>query len=201
MQAINSLPSNYKHQKTLDLSGKKMVIGLNLAAIPLLFIFGWLFEQLTISFRSSNPFPKSILEFLTTFSGWELFALPLSLIIMLVLHELVHGIFFWVYTRERPRFALKGGYAFAAAPGWYLPRFQYIIVGLSPLIIISLLAIFFATFVIKPMVPYLLIIATFNAAGALGDMIVVAWVLMQPNTILVKDDGDRFSTYIAESNL
>jgi hypothetical protein len=51
------------------------------------------------------------------------------------------------------------------------------------------------------MVPYLLIIATFNAAGALGDMIVVAWVLMQPNTILVKDDGDRFSTYIAESNL
>jgi hypothetical protein len=41
----------------------------------------------------------------------------------------------------------------------------------------------------------LLYIATFNAAGALGDMIVVGWVLKQPNTILVKDQGDKFSSF------
>ena len=176
------------------------MIGLNLAAIPLLFIFGWLFERLTVYLRTNNPFPIGILGFLITFSGWKVIALPLSIVIMVILHELIHGIFFWIYTRERPRFALKGGYAFAAAPGWYLPRNQYINVGLSPLIAITVITIFLAVFVAQPIVPYMLIIASFNAAGALGDMIVVAWVLRLPETTLVKDDGDTFSAYVPEDN-
>jgi Putative zincin peptidase len=201
MNAIKTLPPSYKHLKTLNLSGKSAVIGLNLAAIPLLFIFGWLFERLTVYLRTNNPFPIGILRFLITFSGWKVIALPLSIVIMVILHELIHGIFFWIYTRERPRFALKGGYAFAAAPGWYLPRNQYINVGLSPLIAITVIAIFLAVFVAQPVVPYMLIIASFNAAGALGDMIVVAWVLRLPETTLVKDDGDTFSAYVPENIL
>jgi hypothetical protein len=195
MLATKTLPSNFHHQKTLDLSSSRTVLWLNLAAIPLLFLFGWFFSRVIILLRSINPFPKGFWGLLTTFSGWNLIAILLSIIFMLVFHELVHGLFFWIFTHGRPKFALKSGYAFAAAPEWYLPKFQYITVGLAPLVVISILSIVFAIFVPAQIIPYLLFIATFNAAGALGDMIVVAWVIRQSNTILVRDQGDKFSIY------
>jgi hypothetical protein len=195
MLASKNMPDNYHHQKTLNLSTARTVLWLNLAAIPLLFLYGWLFTQLIIFLRPFNPFQNGFLGFFNAFSLWELLAFLLSIIIMLILHELVHGIFFLLFTRERPKFALKTGYAFTAAPEWYLPSLQYIIVGLSPFVIISFTCIFLAWFIDSTLIPYLLIIAIFNAAGALGDMIVVGWIIKQPKNILVKDEGDIFSSY------
>jgi len=195
MQATKDLPATFQLSKTLNLSSSVVSLRLNMAAVPLLLVFGWLFARLIILLRSINPFPKGVLSFFTTVSGWELLAFPLSIILMFVVHELVHGLFFWLFTRERPRFALKAGYAFAAAPEWYLPGPQYIIVGLSPFVLITLVTVLLAVFVMPPLVPYLLFISTFNAAGALGDLIVVGWVLRQPNTVLVKDEGDIFTSF------
>jgi hypothetical protein len=195
MHATKILPSNYHHQKTLDLSNPRTSVWLNLAAIPLLFLFGWFFSRLIILLRSINPFPNGFWGVVTTLSVWNLITLILSIIVMLVFHELIHGLFFWLFTQEQPRFALKSGYAFAAAPEWYLPKFQYIIVGLSPLVLISIICIVLAAFMHSQIVSYLLLIATFNAAGALGDMIVVAWVFRLSNNILMRDQGDKFSSF------
>jgi hypothetical protein len=195
MNAVKDLPANYHHRKTLDLSNSRTVLWLNLLAIPLLFLFGWLFSRVIILLRSLNPFQNGFWGLVSTFSGWGLIAILISIIFMLVVHELIHGMFFWVFTHERPEFALRSGYAFAAAPEWYLPKIQYAIVGLSPLVLISFICILFATFTPPSIAPYPLFIATFNAAGALGDMIVVAWVSRQPRSILVRDLGDRFSSF------
>ncbi len=199
MNAMKDLPTNYHHRKTLDLSNSRTVLWLNLLAIPLLFLFGWFFSRVIIFLRSLNPFLNGFWGVVTTFSGWGLFAILVGIIFMLVVHELIHGLFFWVFTRERPKFALRSGYAFAAAPEWYLPKIQYAIVGLSPLILISIAGILFAAFLSPSIAPYPLFIATFNAAGALGDMIVVAWVSRQPRSILVRDLGDRFSSFAPDA--
>lgn len=199
MQTTKTLPTNYHHIKTLDLSSSRIVVLLNLAAIPLLFLYGWFFNGVIFSLRPISPVPIGVFQILTSFSGWRLIALLLSIILMLIFHELVHGLFFWLFTHERPKFALRAGYAFAAAPDWFLPSSQYIIVGISPFIIISILCIILGIMVTASVVPYLLLIATFNAAGALGDLIVVAWVLRQPKTILVKDEGDKFSSFLPGS--
>jgi hypothetical protein len=195
MNAVKDLPANYHHRKTLDLSNSRTVLWLNLLAIPLLFLFGWLFSRAIILLRSLNPFKNGFWGVVSTFSGWGLIAILISIIFMLVVHELIHGMFFWVFTHERPEFALRSGYAFAAAPEWYLPKIQYAIVGLSPLVLISIICILLATFTPPSIAPYPLFIATFNAAGAIGDMIVVAWVARQPRSILVRDLGDRFSSF------
>ena len=141
MQAVKDLPTNYHLLSTLNLSEKKVVIWLNLAAIPLLFVYGYIFFYLINLQRSYSPIISGIIGFFTSFSFWELIALLLSIILMLVLHELIHGIFFYLFTHQQPRFALKSGYAFAAAPGWYLPCSKYIFVGLSPFVIISFISI------------------------------------------------------------
>ncbi len=198
MNAIKDLPTNYHHRKTLDLSGSRTVLWLNLATIPLLFFFGWLFNRIIVYLRSFNPFQNGFWGLVSTFSGWGLIVILVAVILMLVVHELIHGLFFWLFTRERPKFALRSGYAFAAAPEWYLPKAQYIIVGLSPLIVISVVCIVIASFVPASIAPYPLFIATFNAAGALGDMLVVAWVSKQTGSVLVRDLGDRFSSFVPE---
>jgi hypothetical protein len=195
MQATKILPPNYQPHKTLDLSSSQVMLWLNIAAIPLLFIFGWLFSQAMILVNQVNPFPKGIWGIFTSFSGIEIIALPISILLMLVFHEMVHGIFFWIFTRQRPKFAFKGIYAYAAAPNWYLPKLQYLIVGLSPFIVISLLSILLSPFVPFLMIAYLFFIAIFNAAGALGDMVVVTWVLSQADQILIQDQGDKFRTF------
>jgi hypothetical protein len=198
MRAIQSLPDNYHLRKTLDLSNSRTVFWLNMAAIPLLFLFGWLFSHLINAARPTSPFTNGFWGLISTFSGWGLIAILVTIIIMLVLHELIHGLFFWIYTHERPKFALRSGYAFAAAPNWYLPKFQYILVGLSPLVIISILCIVLASIVPPTLVPYPFFTATFNAAGALGDIIVVIWISKQSKNILVKDQGDKFSSYSSD---
>lgn len=195
MHATKTLPPNYQPQKTLDFSTSRAAIGLNLAAVPLLFLYGWLFSRIINYLRSINPSAKGAWSIFTAFSGIEVIALILSVIFMFIFHELIHGAFFWLFTGEQPKFALKSGYAFAAAPDWHLPRTQYIVVGVSPFVVISLLSVIIAAFTTSSLVPYLIYIATFNAAGALGDMIVVAWVLAQSHAVLVRDQGDKFSTF------
>jgi hypothetical protein len=199
MHATKQLPTSYHIKKTLDFSGPRAAVWLNLAAIPLLFIFGWFFSRIVYYLRSINPSSIGFWSLLNAFSGLGVIALILSLIFMLTFHELIHGAFFWIFTSEQPKFALRPGYAYASSPEWCLPRWQYIIVGLSPLVIISLLSILFAIFLASSIVPYLIYIATFNAAGALGDMIVVVWVLRQAPSIFVQDQGDKFISFAPDS--
>lgn len=195
MRATKDLPTNYHHYQTLDFSKPRTALWLNLAAVPLLFLYGWLFSLIINYLRSVNPSAKGIWGIFTAFSGLGLVALILSIIFMLIFHEAIHGACFWIFTGERPKFALKAAYAYAAAPDWYLPRSQYAVVGLSPFVVISILAILCAVFLSSSLVPYLIYIATFNAAGALGDMIVVAWVLRQSSSAFVQDKGDLYITF------
>jgi hypothetical protein len=195
MRSVKTLPANYQPSKILDLSSTRVAIWLNLAAIPLLFGYSWLFSLIFSSLQSANPFPDGLWSVVTSFSIKDWLFLLLTIIFILSFHEMIHGAFFWIFTRERPKFGLRGGYAYASAPDWYLPINQYLIVGLSPFVVISILGIIFATFLPVSLLPYLLLIVSFNAAGALGDMIVVAWIVMQAKTILVRDQGDKFSTF------
>jgi hypothetical protein len=196
MPAVKSLPISYQQGKILDLSSTSAAVWLNIAAIPLLFLYSWLFTWIFSILQPVNPFPKGFWSVVTAFSLKDWLFLLLCIIFVLFIHEMVHGMFFWIFTKERPKFGLRGGYAYASAPDWYLPKYQYIVVGLSPFLVISILGMLFATFLATSLLPYLLVIVSFNAAGALGDMIVVAWIMRQEQTILVKDQGDKFLTFI-----
>ncbi len=77
-----------------------------------------------------------------------------------------------------PLFGLRGLYAFAAAPGWYIPRNPYLWIGLSPLVLISIFGL-----LLVPLIPQSVLFAwlfglTYNAAGAAGDLYFVFWLLL-----------------------
>lgn len=190
MIPLKELPPNYQLHSTFNLSTKKAVLVLNLIGFFLLLFFGWLFIGLAKAMRPDFTRIGIIIS-----SVFSLLVPLVVLLLMILLHEVIHGLFFWLYTHQRPIFAFKGAYAYAAAPDWYLPRNKYVVVGLSPLILISLAGLLLLTIAPLSFFPSILIAMIFNAAGAVGDLIVVGWLLLQQPDSLVRDYGDMFTVY------
>ena len=134
-------------------------------------------------FRGVRFFPEQILILL------------LITFVMVFLHEGIHGLFFWLFTKQKPKFGFKLVYAFAGAPGWYITKWPYLIIGIAPLIVITIIG--FAVMLILPegwILPILLFI-TINAGGAAGDIYTVFWLLTKPEDILVHDSGERVKIF------
>ena len=195
LSPTKNLPAAYRLDRSIDLSkNPKLVIWLNVAALALFFLLGYLYLRLLAWIR-----PDASLSLGN--SGWlvSLAALLAVYIGVIVLHEIIHGLFFWIITGERPQFGFRGAYAFAAAPDWYLPRPSYLVVGLAPLVLITLVGL-----LLLPITPdggliLLGLAITANASGAIGDLAVVAWLGWRyPASILVCDHGDAIDIFHPE---
>jgi len=196
MFAVRSPPIEYTILKVLDLASRPVVILLNLAAIPLVPIFYLFFDLLRSMILPDHAFSLLTVSETLTFSLWQLLVIILGLIIMVIIHELIHGLFFWIYTHERPVFAIKPAYAFAAAPEWYVRRNAYFLIGLAPLILISVILVPLAVLLPSSSAAVVLLIAAMNAAGSLGDIVVVTWILFHPADSYIQDHGDRFILFL-----
>jgi hypothetical protein len=192
--ATQTLPAGYVPSGSIDLeNNQRAMLVLGIASIVALLLFGGLSLFMLGLLRpdvSTGSFSFGFVEIII-----GIVALVVLTFVMIVLHELIHGLFFWLFTRTRPAFGFKGAYAYAAAPGWYIPRSQYIIVGLAPLVLITLGG--FALLVVVPawLIPALLFVVVMNGAGAVGDIAVVGWLLVQPRATLVHDLGDAVAIY------
>lgn len=153
-------------------------LALGRAVQPQVFTAGFLFK------------PESISDSLI-FIG----ELLLVTVLMVFMHEGLHGVFFWAFSKERPRFAIKIYYAYAAAPGWFFPRWQYLITALAPLVGITLVGV--AALLWLPafwaMPAFMLLV--FNTSGAVGDIWVALRLLFCPRTTYTKDYGDKIEFY------
>jgi hypothetical protein len=198
MEPTRELPENYQESGTLDLSKNRLALVLmNVLAVGLLIVFGYIFLIIMVRLRPGDA-PGS---FSFSFGGPLDILLFLAYIAVLyaaviILHEAVHGIFFWVYTRSRPKFAFKVWYAYATAPGWYLPRNQYAVVAITPLIVLTLLGIVLFLFVPNWLLMPILLFITFNASGAVGDIVVLFWLFSKPPTCMASDQGDAVTLYL-----
>ena len=189
--AIRKLPSNYTLSATIDLAkNMRLMLILNLVGLALFFLIGWLLLFLARLLRPSQP-----AEFSLHFTLLKVLGLLLVYAFTLILHELVHGLFFWLLTGERPIFGLRQLYAFAGAPDWYLPRNWFLLVGLAPLVLITFFGAWLLIYIPIPAILYLIFALATNISGALGDVYVVVWLLFLPSSILVRDQGDIFSIY------
>ena len=200
MQATTSLPSGYVKRGTVNITKSPgLFILLNLLGAVVLLAAGALFIQLGYALR-----PDDMDAMLLNLSGGGnfvpgLLALLAVLVVMVVVHEAIHGFFFWLYTRARPAFGVGAGYAYAAAPGWYLPRNQYLLVGISPLLVITLVGALLLAVVPAALLLPVLALMIVNASGAVGDLAVVAWLLTLPRETLASDDGDAVTVYVPET--
>lgn len=120
---------------------------------------------------------------------WPISAV-LAVPIVVLLHEGVHGLCIWVFTGHAPRFGATwfGAYA-ALADGATLQRNRYLIVIVAPLVVLTLLSGLLLVVVPNWLVPGLNCCATFNVAGAIGDLVLAGWIVRAPTHALIADVG------------
>ena len=131
LRATAVLPAAYERRGTLDAAHNRLAVaGLMVLGVAFLLTVTWLLI-LFLSFvrRREGPFAFTMgpLEVLLCFV-----VLGVLTAVVVLAHEAVHGLGFWAITRRRPVFGFRGLYAFAGAPGWYIPCGQYALVGRRP---------------------------------------------------------------------
>jgi hypothetical protein len=120
----------------------------------------------------------------------QLLVLVVFITLSLILHELIHGFFFWLFTRSQPVYALHLAYAYAAAPAWYIPVRQYWIIGIAPLVLIDAAGLLLILFAPASWILLLIFLVAFNTGGAVGDMLITLRLLRTSSACLVNDVGD-----------
>lgn len=189
MKPIKNLGAEYVFAGEFDANNRRVIVALNLVGVVLLFLFGWLFFQIALAIRPEIENISGVL------SGLNLLGLVLGVVVVLILHEVIHGIFFWLFARARPRFGLHIFYAYAAAPDWYFPRNHFLVIGLAPFVCLTLVGLSLLPIVSVQVVPVLILALSFNAAGSVGDFAVTGWLATQPKTLMIHDFGPRMSFY------
>lgn len=196
LSPTNTLPQGYRLRDTFSLgqSNYKRLIVLNLLGAVLFVALGWVFLSTVLNLRPDMG--DAIIGYASQSTLIVILGNLLGMAVMIGLHELTHALFFWWYTRERPVIGLRRFYAYAAAPGWYLPRGHYFVVALAPLVLLTLLG--YAALLRVPMIVAmpLLFGITMNAAGSIGDIAVVLWLLRKSKSSLVEDVGDAMHLYL-----
>lgn len=122
--------------------------------------------------------------------GWALFLwIVINIVgyfVILPVHEVIHGAAFALWG-GKPYFGTKLPYAlYCGARNQLFRRNQYLVVGLAPLVVITLAGIIF-TLVSPALASYTIFATVGNFAGAAGDVWVARKLVRLPPSVLVED--------------
>ncbi|MGD1821239.1 MAG: DUF3267 domain-containing protein [Pleomorphochaeta sp.] len=179
MKAFYELPKEYQIYKTIDLNKKKYLILFNLFVI--------LVSLIIFSTFKINSCPL--------FSIRSFIVLAIGIYLSIIIHELIHGIFIWLFSKKRAKYKISFFYASAGAKDRYFDKYSYIIIAIAPLIILSFLL--FILLYSLPLEYYnsILLILALSASGSIGDIYMTIITLLCPDNILINDSGEIMHFY------
>ncbi len=194
-KSVHTLPAGYVERGRFTLKSRSTLLMLNLFGLGLVLASAWFFIAIASFLRPEAEgevfvFRVEGLSTLITFAS-----LLLTLVFTLILHEAVHGLGFRLLAGVKPQFAFRGTYAYAAAPGWFIPTEIYFWIGIAPLVVLSLLAIGLIAIVPLSALTYVILAAVMNFSGAVGDLWVAVQLLRAPRGSLALDQGDDITLY------
>jgi hypothetical protein len=202
-QVMPTLPAGYRQQAFLDLSqSKEAIAGAVAVGIVILVGGGWLLVQFVRLVRPAALEGLALRNILRASPGGGLSVeLPLvevvvAILLTVVIHELVHSLFYWWLAKRRPTFGIKGLFPYAAAPaGVYFPRNRYLMVGIAPFVLLTAMGLLLMLIAPAPALSILSLFIVFNAAGAAGDLLIVLRLLSFPAETLMQDQDTGVVVY------
>lgn len=182
MKDYLQLPDGYRKLMDIDMMNNKkemlLVNGAGVLLMVLCIVPAALQVPITALFDTSDMLAYA-LRFLTLAGGTVLY---------IVLHELVHGIFMWHYTRTKPRYGFTGIYAYASSDAYFC-RTHYLIIALAPVVIWGIVLAILSAVANPAWFWVVYFIQMTNISGAAGDFYVTVRLLRMPPDILITDSG------------
>lgn len=186
MNAVIALPENYYEIFRLDLQKdfKKAllvnILCLVIAAVMLAAAF-WL-----VPYKYTRNINLSISRCVI---------ILVSIIIYMVLHEFVHGIFMRYYSGGvKVKYGFTGLYAYAGSEA-YFGKKAYTVIALAPVIILGAILLALNLIFAENWFWTIYLIQTLNISGAAGDFYVVYKFSGMPREILVQDSGTDMTVF------
>jgi hypothetical protein len=173
MGSLLSLPNDYDLKEEINLmTNKKQFFYVNLWSVLVIF-------------------PVLLLLFFVDFDHFEIFDLFIGFglfFLIIIIHEWIHGLFFKHYSKQKVKYKFHGWAASASTPGVFYYKKSYIVIGLSPAVIINgiLLIIFF---LVEPARVMTFILLAMHFSGCSGDFYVVYKLRKYSKETLVEDTG------------
>lgn len=183
MKTTVTLPDDYHESFRVDLQkDTKLAVWVNVLCLLLCVPF------LVAGFLWSPP---------SLFDGGlgSLILLIAGMVVYMVLHELVHGVFMRLFSGVRPHYGFTGLYAYAGSHA-YFDRRHYFIIALAPVVIWGVvLAVLCAATWGTCWFWSVYLIEILNISGAAGDYYVTWRFLKEPADILIQDTGVAMTVY------
>lgn len=155
---------------------------LSIAMLGIGSIFFVLLNQAAYSWRTHIFIPHMTIGNIILWLGINI----VSYVLILPIHEIIHGIAF-AFWGGKPHFGAKLPFAlYCGARQQLFRRNHYLIIGLAPLIVITLAGILF-TLLAPGLAVYTLLATAGNISGAAGDVLVAQRVLRLPQHALIED--------------
>lgn len=124
-----------------------------------------------------------------------LFRVLLPVAFVLILHEGIHMVFLWLYTKDRPKIVATfegiGGIA-VKMPSWYLSRNAFLIVSLAPVCLITATIPFLILVAPRAVISILVFCAALNLAGSLSDFLSSVYIYSHPADTYLDTNGFLF---------
>ena len=185
MNACKQLPYGYRKALSLDLqTDRKLRIKITASAVLIILFMG-------LYGNSIQPIQRYFRGNLN-----QVAYAFLGIILYLILHEVVHGFFMWIFGRHPAQFGLSMPFT-SARSQIYFNKSQYMIIALAPIVIWGLVlwglcasnlkSDWFWTFYI---------IEIINISGAASDVYVAGKFLQLSPDVLIRDEGTAINVYV-----
>ena len=209
-RALTRLPSNYSKYTLLEPSKHPaFVIGATVVGMALLLISGWLLALYVDALRPSALDGMRLRDLFVSTTAGTAIAIPaalfrnlgIALAAVLFVHELVHGLFYWLFSGRLPTFGFRGLFPYtAASAGVYFTQKQFLAIGLAPLVLLTALGLLLVAVAPIALVPVLFFFVIFNAAGAAGDLIIAIRLMSFSPDTLMEDSQAGVAIYGPKEN-
>ena len=112
----------------------------------------------------------------------------LAFFVIIMIHEWIHGIFFYHYSKKKVKYKFHGWAFSASTPNTFYVKHAYFVIGLAPAVIINgILLILF--FIFKDLRLMFFFILALHFSGCAGDFYVTLLISKYPKDTIVEDTG------------
>jgi len=185
------LPEDYKLDYKIDANGGKTVVIMNVAAIVVWFAF--IIVALLIR---KIDFGEINFGFEYLFYLFGFFA---SYVLYMVLHELVHGVFYKIFTKRKLKFGFNFFVAYCGVPDIYVSKAPMLITVLAPFFVFTLIGLPIL-FIVKDVKLFIALSALVGAhiGGCVGDLFVAFTLIFKyrGKNVYVNDTGPTQTFYV-----
>ncbi len=185
--SYNELPENFIEKESIDFKkNKKLFWFINIGSIVLIipFVIPMFFFSYSINFNELLPLTIVYMGLLV------------GMIATLVVHELIHGLFFKVFGKGKLKFRFHGFAASCSMPNVYFKKWPYFIIGIAPFVVLNIILVVLSIVFYNTMyfiIAYISLIINFS--GCIGDLYVSYRLLKSPKSIIINDYGIGMRIY------